>query len=398
MLMNFPPWFYFATVLIFFEENSQGGFLTNLRSRAVEAESKISNVMEVRHAAAKYLAFILSPLDEDSFNLCFNLVSEILLSWGMKVKSDTAYEFFSLETSIKNACVHGKKLRKTKAPDSQKSYITSDRHEGASTEIWLRQFQKYYEKFRAVSKHALHGGRTTEIVDTRSSLLFTRIPLGVLVCCIGNLDERECALLLNYAATGEITRIQKIQILKREESRKENLGSSGHGHPILLSSCGREWAFRGAALVFDLSACIEEICTAFCGSKDEMLDFICLMKGKTGNYLLKCIREVLSCVHHDKDEGRSLMLKDLSVRLIRWIKLGRDVFEGCAAFNDILDDLNRRGSVPGLSNQASEQLLCNSGVSAANYSNITSDTDLNCSSSEKATRWKQQDVDAALDV
>uniref|UniRef100_A0A1D1Z9W9 Pre-mRNA-processing-splicing factor 8 n=1 Tax=Anthurium amnicola TaxID=1678845 RepID=A0A1D1Z9W9_9ARAE len=53
MLMNFPAWFYFATVLIFCGGKLEGKFLTNSRLGPVMAESRTE--MELHHAAARVL-------------------------------------------------------------------------------------------------------------------------------------------------------------------------------------------------------------------------------------------------------------------------------------------------------------------------------------------------------
>ncbi|CAA6672804.1 unnamed protein product [Spirodela intermedia] len=294
MLMSFPSWFDFAAALIF------------------RGEKLIGNEMTLQQAASRYLAFVLSPLKEEGFDLCCHVLGEVSRSWAATSSSG----FWSLPSSDlraheKSGSVGRKKLRKRKAAGG----------EGTGAEIWLWKFHERYEEFcnGAAAGQSQSEVRTMEIVDPRSSPLFRRLPLGILTSHSGLLDEGEFALLVNYAATGELL-------------------------PVKTRSTSGEWPLRGAALVFSLFDHIEEISTALFDQEGETTAFVHLMRSKTSGYLLMCVRELLQSRSRPEDGGGEgeIMLKDLSVRLARWREQGgEEAFEGYAAFGDILDDINR---------------------------------------------------------
>lgn len=278
--MSFPAWFYLAAALLFSAE------------------------MTLRRAASRYLALVLSPLDEEGFRLCAHSLGELSQSWA------TASSSGAHEKSQKDG---QKKLRKRKASEARTPAPV-----GTGAELWLGRFHERYEEFcnGAAAGQWRSEVRTMEIVDPRSSQLFRRVPLGMLISHAGLLEEREFALVLGYAAaTGE----------------------------TWSSSASGERPLRGAALVFSLFDHLEEISSSLLDHAGESPAFISLMKSKTAGYLLRCVRELLRAHPREEDGGgeREVTMKDLAGRLARWRGQGGEAFEGCAAISDALDDISR---------------------------------------------------------
>ncbi|KAJ8638454.1 hypothetical protein MRB53_012721 [Persea americana] len=63
------------------------------------------------------------------------------------------------------------------------------------------------------------------------------------------------------------------------------------------------------------------------------------VKCKAVKYLVKCIEKLLKLPN---DEGRLSMFMDLSIRLERWRRQGREVFEGSEVLTDVIRDLHSK--------------------------------------------------------
>ena len=265
--MTFPGWFYLAAALTFMGDKIHSKFRL------------VNEVALIHEAASKYLALVLShPFKEESFNRCSILLDETSKSW------------MTMMTSSSNSRI---KKRKTSTSDI----------EGSRIAIWLKKFDKCHEEFYISFGLSKREMRTMEIIDQKSSILFRRVPLGILISHSILLEERECILLLNYAATGEIISTE-ISPLK------------------------------GATLVFSLFDYIEEICASAFDQEDEGKSFARLIKSKTASYLLRCVRELLQNLDWPKDGGETnVMWKDFSARLAGWREHG--------VSDDILEEIGR---------------------------------------------------------
>ncbi|XP_058068981.1 uncharacterized protein LOC131218389 isoform X5 [Magnolia sinica] len=331
MLMDFPTWLYFAAMLLFSGKQCQDIFPSTLTPTEVECETYDS---ELRCAAARYLAWILNPINETQNNQLFDCVIELSGSWMLKQKEASAHRSHSrLDACVTDTMNCRKKLKKPKIKDRETEHMSE-------VELWLKDFNNrcvaFYNKV-----DTSHEAKTASVVSMQSDLLFRKIPLGILIGCSRYLDEKAYELLLHYAVTGEILVPRETQNSRKKhaEHRLEGCDDGEDSSKLSEESDGREGAVSGASLVFYLFDIIDEMSASMLESEDGQCDFVCHMKGKASRYLFKCIKKLLE-LQKNGDEGRGVMLMDLNKRLERWRQQGREVFEGSDTFNDMVCDLN----------------------------------------------------------
>ncbi|KAK1258362.1 hypothetical protein QJS04_geneDACA009294 [Acorus gramineus] len=279
MLMDFPTWFYFAAALVFCGKFNKDSFASRCILRGDRSDTDLTYNVQLHHAAARYLSCILSPIDEMNCESLINHIIEISGSWDPKNK-----KVFSCQSLLRpssqneNTAGRWKKLKKPKVIESER----------------------------------------------QPNILYTRIPLGILIANSMYLDEKEYELLLHYAVTGEIIELEQAQIQEK-----------------LVQQSGEEVssAVAGLSLVFDLFDIIGDISAAVFDCDESQLDYICQAKSKVNKYLFKCIRKLREppCQVQTKEEAevRGVMLKDLYERVSRWRLQGREMFEGCDTFIDL---------------------------------------------------------------
>ncbi|KAK1313634.1 hypothetical protein QJS10_CPA06g01073 [Acorus calamus] len=233
-------------------------------------------------------------------------IIEISGSWDPKNK-----KVFSCQSLLRpssqneNTACRWKKLKKPKVIESERVFVEQ---KSGALGFWLRDFHGWY-----VGSHI-----------PQPNILYTRIPLGILIANSMYLDEKEYDLLLHYAATGEIIELEQAQI---QEKMVQQSGGE-------VSS-----AVAGLSLVFDLFDIIGDISAAMFDCDESQLDYICQAKSKVNKYLFKCMRKLHEppCQVQTKEEAevRDVMLKDLYERVSRWRLQGREMFEGCDTFIDL---------------------------------------------------------------
>ncbi|XP_058068977.1 uncharacterized protein LOC131218389 isoform X4 [Magnolia sinica] len=318
-------------MLLFSGKQCQDIFPSTLTPTEVECETYDS---ELRCAAARYLAWILNPINETQNNQLFDCVIELSGSWMLKQKEASAHRSHSrLDACVTDTMNCRKKLKKPKIKDRETEHMSE-------VELWLKDFNNrcvaFYNKV-----DTSHEAKTASVVSMQSDLLFRKIPLGILIGCSRYLDEKAYELLLHYAVTGEILVPRETQNSRKKhaEHRLEGCDDGEDSSKLSEESDGREGAVSGASLVFYLFDIIDEMSASMLESEDGQCDFVCHMKGKASRYLFKCIKKLLE-LQKNGDEGRGVMLMDLNKRLERWRQQGREVFEGSDTFNDMVCDLN----------------------------------------------------------
>ncbi|XP_077254191.1 acyl-CoA synthetase family protein isoform X2 [Tasmannia lanceolata] len=325
MLMDFPAWFYFAAMLLFCGER---GDIYPLKCKPGAIETEGTDDVQLHYAAARYLAWILSPINENHSDILLGCVTEISSSWTLKHK-EAAQSRSCSNTCNNNTVGRWTKLKKLKSEEEN-----TKEHIVLGVEHWLKDFHgcyvKYYNKIE-----------TTHVGSSVPNLLFRRILLGILIGCSRYLDEKGYDLLLHYAATGEILGLREAHYTRMKNVKLKSRGCDSEDWTKVSEERDERKGFiAGASLVFDLFDTIEDMSVSMFECEDNQRDFICWGKGKAGKYLVKCIKKLLE-LRSDEDEGRLVMLMDLNRRLARWMHQGREIFEGCEAFNNVFSDLNR---------------------------------------------------------
>ncbi|KAK4396923.1 hypothetical protein Sango_1528900 [Sesamum angolense] len=311
MVMNFPGWFFFASMLLFCDNIPVDSF--HFRSIPGSIKHYLMHDTEVSSstAAANVIAWILNPISESDQYLMVDHLVKVSELWTLKCSS------LSESNDIKR--VHMKETSRLKLHD--KDGITSpELVDGWTVWLWLKEFRDMYIKVFGKGFH--HTTSSTIRFSIHQNMLLRRIPLGILLVYANHLNAAGCALLLDYAATGNV---QKF-------SDKQNSGLSQKRWKYDLQGDSMTWieqyteaeAIAGCKTVFDITDVTERISPSMFETEEDGLNFVCQLKLKSGNYLLKCMKRLLQV----KFDGDGLqMQRDLRTRVIRWRHQGKDVFQ-----------------------------------------------------------------------
>ncbi|KAA8523244.1 hypothetical protein F0562_009667 [Nyssa sinensis] len=301
MAMNFPDWFFFASP----------------RSSA---------------AAARYIAWILSPISESHQDLIVNCLTKISESWTLRqISSDNHYK----GTAGYN------KLKKPKFHDNKECHTVLKEYDCSYIQLWLKEFQDIYTMNWkiTVNSSACCDAKSSSGISLHQNVLFRRIPLGILIGCSGGIKEDGCELLLHYAATGIIPPLAETRTAGLKDRR---WGSRAQEDSITWTEkCNIKEAVAGACLVFRLTDVIEIMSVSLFENEESGVEFICRVKLRARKYLLSCMKKLLH-FEIDEDGGGLLMLRDLCSRLIRWRHQGRDVFQDSMDLNDAIEALSHK--------------------------------------------------------
>ncbi|XP_068649160.1 uncharacterized protein [Aristolochia californica] len=335
LLMNFPCWFYFATISLFRGGRSQDIFGLKVMAKALETEGE--HDLQLKHAAARYLAWILCPTNGKKYDFLVDCLTEVSGSWPPKHKGET----HSSQKCTNDWMGRGLKLRR---PSYHAKYAKNCQV-GQGIGPWIKDFYgiytKYYQKMVVDNDAA-----AANLAMVPQNWLFRRIALGVFLGCSGYLDENDCDLLLHFVATGEIEGITKTWSSERAHS-KQNF----RGQDDSYSSEARDEiksVVSGASLVFNIFDVIEDMSTSICYCTESENDFVCLLKGQASKYLVRCVTTLLELDFYAY-EGRVQMLMDLNTRLERWRLQGKEIFKGYEVVIEVVKSLRFRiSSINGL--------------------------------------------------
>ena len=320
--MNFPDWFFFASVLLFSEKSFEDDFYSKCGVAAPGTEKKHDiEPLCFSSAAAKYIAWILSPADESH--------QDLLVDWLAKLSGSWPLEQFGSDTYNKEIDDYSKKLKKHRFPVYKGESNLSKEYNYKTIGLWLKEFQNIYLKNqnKTASSSAFCEPILSYSLRFRHSVLFRRIPLGILIGCPYHLDEFACEMLLHYSATGTIPRYTGTW-------KHLKLDSEGYNDSVVQTEeYTKEEAAAGASLVFRLTDLVVSMAATLFETEESGLEFIFQVKVKTCRYLIKCIKKLLPF-----NDG--IMLMDLFNRLLQWrSNQGQEVFQGCTDLDDVTNEL-----------------------------------------------------------
>ncbi|GFP92655.1 hypothetical protein PHJA_001409700 [Phtheirospermum japonicum] len=291
MVMNFPCWFFFASMMLFSNNKSSPG-------------------------AAKFIAWILNPMSESNQCLAVKCLVKVSELWSLKCSGSNKHNEV---TSIHKECRRRLKLH-------DKGTVTSHEPDSRAVFLWLKEFQDMYIKI---------SGTKISFPTSNQNLLFRKIPIGILLACPNHLDPAGCSLLLHYAATG--TFIQKCLNMQYSGTSQKRWKYSLEGDSVTwMELYTKAEAIAGCKTVFDVTDIAESISHSMFET-EEGLDFVCQLKLRAWCYLLKCVERLLQ-IKLDGDGPQ--MQRDLLARIIRWRHQGKHVSQNDMDLDRVCDALN----------------------------------------------------------
>ncbi|KAG9455651.1 hypothetical protein H6P81_000159 [Aristolochia fimbriata] len=328
LLMNFPCWFYHATTTLFCGERSGVIFGSKYVTKSLETGSE--NNLQLKDAAARYLAWILCPTSGAKYDFLVDCLTEVSGSWPPNHKG----EAISSQKHSIDRIGRGSKLRR---PSYHAKY-TKNCQIGQGIAPWIKEFYGTYTKYHQKMFMEINAAHLAMVSQ---SWLFRRIALGVFLGCSSGLDENDCDLLLQFVATGEIEGIKETWRPEREHF-EQNFGDQDDRYLDDSSTRAETKSIvSGVSLVFSIFDIIEDMSTSLCNCSESKNDFICQLKGQASKYLVRCVKKLLELDVY-ACEGGQQMLIDLNTRLERWRLQGKEVFKGNEAVIEMVKSLRLR--------------------------------------------------------
>ncbi|XP_052199505.1 uncharacterized protein LOC127806323 [Diospyros lotus] len=332
LAMNFPNWFFYALMLLLCEKS----FHDNCPSKgaAEAAETKRPHYVELpcSTAAARYIAWILNPLNESQQELLVECLSKLSESWALKKRADTYY---------KETAYYRTKLEESKFHNCDGNTAQLQEYDCETVQLWLQEFHSLYINYwiKTLSSSTACEAKACQGIGLPQNMMFRRIPLGFLIGSSNGISEDGCQLLLHYAATGKLLKLMETGAPGLKHGNWNTLGQDDS--MTWFEKCSATEVVNGASLVFRLTDVVESMASSLFATEESELDFICRLKLRAGKYLFNCLKKLLQHTILVEDDGL-LMLRDLSSRLVRWRHQGQDVFQDSRDLNDILDALNHK--------------------------------------------------------
>ncbi|XP_039032652.1 uncharacterized protein LOC120167825 [Hibiscus syriacus] len=331
LAIDFPDWFYFASVLLFSgkspQKNFQSKFSLSPKVREVHDKELLSTF------AARYIAWILSPTSKSNQDLLVDFFTKISESWALKQ--------FDLATHSKGATFK-KKLKKPKVHNKKEDYSLEKKYDCHIIGIWLDQIETIYLSYAGnttIDSSASADLNAFNVLSLQQNVLLRRILLGILIGSPVSITEDGCELLLHYAATGKFLRSRET-MLARPRHVKQN--SERDDLTTWIEKCGDKDVLAGSFTVFGLTDAVDRISVSFFENEESGLDFIYQVKVKSGKYLMKCIKRLSQL---NISEGGVLTLRDLRSRLELWRHQGPEILHVQKDVDDIINDLNQKLSL-----------------------------------------------------
>ncbi|CAL5438039.1 unnamed protein product [Camellia sinensis] len=331
MAMNFPNWFFFASMSLFTGKGLEDNFHSKGTVETTETEQSHDVELPWSTAAASYIAWILNPISESHQELLVECLGKISESWVLKKCTDKY---------CKETASYRKKLKISKFQDSEVDYALLQEYDCKTIQLWLGKFQDMYINYwnKTVNSSAAHEAKASQGISHQKNMLFWKIPLGILIGCSHRINEDGCQLLLHYAATGTLLHLTENQIAGLKNRKWNSQGQEES--TAWFEKCSKKEAVAGTRLVFHLTDVVESMSASLFDTEGRGIDFICRVKLRSGKYLLNCMKKLLD-IKIDKDDG-FLMLSDLGSRLARWRIQGQDVFQNSKDLSDAIDALSHK--------------------------------------------------------
>ncbi|KAL7095957.1 hypothetical protein ACP275_10G055100 [Erythranthe tilingii] len=312
VVVNFPDWFFYASMLLFCDSIPADNLGSGTFLESVKLKPRLMHDSEVTcsSGAAKFIAWFLNPMNESSQSLTVDYLVKVSDLWTLKCSCPNK------GTEVKR--VPKEKTRRLKLLHDKKG-ITSQELDSSAVFIWLKEFEDTYIK---IFKTSGVSSSNAKGFSFHRNLFLRRVPLGILFLCPNRLNLAGCSLLLHYAATGSIVKLSDMQ--NSGKSKKvPNYYWQGDSL-IWIEQYTKAEAIAGCRIVFDITDVAESISPSMFETEEEGVNFICQLKSKSWDYLLKCITRLLQ-IKIDGDGAH--MQKDLLARVMRWRHQGKDVFE-----------------------------------------------------------------------
>lgn len=310
----FPDWFYFASVLLFSNNSFEKGFQSKYMPGGYES-GQISGMEQPSTAAARYMAWILSPHSKSHRDMVFDSLTKISESWAQKR--------IASGSSGKGLLGSRKKLKKLKCHETENDFNLTSKYECEVIGLWLKDFQ-------TVMKYVVGSVNT---FASQNSTFFRRILLGLLIGFPDHVKEDGFELLLHYAATGKIlhstNKTNKMEYRERYPGDLEDFGVN--------FECTEKEAVAGACVVFCLTDIAERMPPLLFKSEKGEMDIVCMVKLRVSWYLIKCIKRLLQSII---DEDGDIMLTDLHDKLEHWRHQGKEMFELDKELDDVIKGLS----------------------------------------------------------
>ncbi|KAL6554959.1 hypothetical protein OROGR_006217 [Orobanche gracilis] len=316
-VMNFPGWFFFASMLLFSNNNPKDKPCLMQESEAIYP--------------AKFISWILNPMAMSQSNQCLavDCLVKVSSSWAMKCSSSNKHN---------NEVTRNHKESRRRFKLRHEDGGTTCNLDYQAVLLWLKEFQDMYAKISR-TKIGL------SIPDSKGlgigqNLLFRRIPLGILLMCPHHLSATGCSLILHYAATGTIQKSRNMQYSVTIEKR----GNYDFERDSLMwiELYTKADATAGCKTVFDLTDIAMSISHSMFGTEEEGLEFVCRLKSKTCDYLLKCVERLLRI---NVDRNADQIESDLLTRIIKWRHQGNHVCRNNEDLDRLCDALKCKSSV-----------------------------------------------------
>ncbi|KAM0933540.1 hypothetical protein DsansV1_C35g0229991 [Dioscorea sansibarensis] len=326
ILMDFPVWFYYATALMFCQKDS----LDSVPSKGMHADAAGSK--ELHEAAVLFISWVLCPLNQVHFDMLVSLLNDMSRLWTFNYLANSGYEQRPSSDSH-NKTSRGKRLRISKVSTYEKSHTTQP-HDSSLIGLWLTEFKSHCSRFYSIFSE----GKPRQSSRQEPNLLLRKVPLGILISCPSDLDERGSELVLHFASTGEI--------LNQEGRQKNsNCHHSYDNYALCYGGIYGNWALDGVCLVLDLMDMMEDISVFLFHCEETRFDFVGHVKGNASSYLLHCVKVLLDLqfelFQSDESQGGDTLL-DLYKRLMHWKDQFKKPFEGLRLLDAFLDNFARR--------------------------------------------------------
>ncbi|GKV14009.1 hypothetical protein SLEP1_g24947 [Rubroshorea leprosula] len=332
LVIDFPEWFYFASFLLFAGNNLEESLMSKCTLGTPEM-GQMRDKESLSSAAARYIAWVLSPISKSNQNLLVECLTKISESWTLKR--------FGSGTDDEEAAYCKKKLKKLKIHDKREVDVPAKEYDWQKMRTWLRETQNIYVKYteRIAYNSASCEANASHGFNLQQNVLLRRILLGILIGFPNYVTEDGCELLLHYAATDRIVQQSEITFAGMKHGK---WNSERHEDSSTWTlECSKREASAGACLVFSLTDIVENISASYFEIEEKGLDFVYQAKLKSGKYLIKCVKRLIELNIH---EDGILMLQDLLNRLARWRHQGREVLLFENDMDDVINSLSCRSS------------------------------------------------------
>ncbi|XP_065848956.1 uncharacterized protein [Euphorbia lathyris] len=312
----FPDWFYFASVLLFCNSSSQKCFQLKCVSEVYRC-GQTSGMQQPSSAAARYIAWILSPHSKSHQDMLFDGLTKISKSWDLKQ--------IGSGSSRRGPASNRKKLKKLKLNETEDDFSLTNEYQSQVFSVWLREFQ-------AILKSGVELVNDSSS-SSQDSMLLRRVPLGILIAFPNYVKEDGFELLLHYAATGKMLHLtnknNRMGYSKQNFGELENIATN--------IECTKKEAVTVICLVFSLTDIVERMSTSlFKNGKNEM-DIFCVVKLRVSRYLIKCIKRLMQSI---TDEDGDVMPTDLHDKLEHWRHQGQEMLKLDKDLDDIIKGLS----------------------------------------------------------